>query len=268
MKVSVIITTYNKPHYLKRVIEGYLAQTRPPDEIVVADDGSTDKTAILVEGLRARGEVKIAHVWQEDKGFRAARIRNMAVARSTGEYLILCDDDSIPCAQMVEDHLEYAEKGFFIQGHRVMLGAGISSSFTHLDIVLGTLGGAALRGEVGNIANSLRLPRPLIKKSKSPRGIRSCNMSFFREDFLAVNGFDEEYEGWGREDSDLVERFFKYGLMRKDIKFRAVCYHLYHKSHGRESLERNTALLEKAAQRSGHRCVKGIDGHLSGSSTA
>lgn len=261
-KVSVIITTYNKPHYLERVIEGYLAQTRPPDEIVVADDGSTKETARLVERMRARAGVRIEHVWHEDRGFRAAAIRNIAVARSSGEYLLLCDDDSIPCRNMVEDHLKYAEKGFFIQGHRVMLGPGISASFTSRDIAFGPLAVAALRKEAGNIANGLRLPIPLIKRSKRSRGIRSCNMSFSREDFIAVNGFDEGYEGWGREDSDLAERFFKYGLRRKDIKFRAVCYHLFHESHSRESLERNTALLEEAVRKGGHRCANGIDKYL------
>ena len=263
LKDSVIITTYNKPHYLERVIEGYLAQTRPPDEIDVADDGSTEETALLVKRMRGGKEgVRIEHVWHEDKGFRAATIRNIAVAKSSGEYLILCDDDSIPCARLVEDHLEYAEKGFFIQGHRVMLGPSISASFTHRDITFSSLAVAALRKEAGNIANALRLPMPLIRRAKRSRGVRSCNMSFSREDFIAVNGFDEEYEGWGREDSDLVERFFKYGLKRKDIKFRAACYHLFHKSHGRESLERNTALLEEVVKKSGHRCANGVDKYL------
>jgi len=262
-KVSVIITTYNKPHYLERVIEGYLAQTRPPDEIVIADDGSTKETALLVDRMRGRGEgVRIEHVWHEDRGFRAARIRNMAIAKSAGEYLILCDDDSIPCRNMVEDHLRYAEKGFFIQGHRVLLGPGISASFTRRDITFFALAAAALRREAGNIANAVRLPVPVVRRSKRGRGVRSCNMSFSREDFIAVNGFDEGYEGWGREDSDLAERFFKYGLRRKDIKGRAVCYHLYHASHGRESLERNTARLEEAVKKGGHRCEKGIDAHL------
>jgi len=263
-KVTVIITTYNKPHYLERVIDGYLHQTTAPDEIVVADDGSTEETARLVEKMRSESGFDIRHVWHEDKGFRAAAIRNKAVAGSTGDYLILCDDDSIPDRCLVEDHLKYAEKGFFIQGHRVMLGPEISTSFTRADTGFGRLATAALRRQAGNITNALRLPAPRIKRSRSARGIRSCNMSFSREDFVAVNGFDEEYEGWGREDSDLAERFFKYGLKRKDIKFRAVCYHLYHASHGRDSLERNTARLEEAVRKRDYRCEKGLDAHLAG----
>jgi len=262
--VSVIIATYNKPHYLERVIDGYLHQSVPPDEIVVADDGSTEETARLVEKMRSESGFNIQHVWQEDIGFRLARVRNLAIARSLGDYLIFSDDDTIPCARMVEDHLRYAEKGFFIQGHRVMLGPGISASFTHRDIVLSTLAGAALTGEAGNIINSMRLPWPLIKRSKNLMGIKGCNMSFFREDLVAVNGFDEEYEGWGREDSDLAERLFKYGLKRKDIKFRAVCYHLHHGSHGRESLERNTTRLEDVVRKGDYRCEKGLDAHLAG----
>lgn len=262
IKVSVVISTYNRPDYLTRVIEGYLSQTRLPDEIIIADDGSRDDTAAMVAALRAAANVPIVHVWHEDRGFRAARIRNKAVARSSGQYIILCDDDCIPAAALVEDHLRYSRQGCFIQGHRVLLGAGISDSFSLEDRSLLRLLDLARKGQANNIKNALRLPLPLVRISQSLRGIRSCNMSFYRNDFIAVNGFNEDFEGWGKEDSELAVRLYKYGLKRKDLKFRACCYHLFHPYYDRDNLERNIGLLEKAQVASGYFCSNGVDKYL------
>jgi glycosyltransferase involved in cell wall biosynthesis len=264
MKVSVIISTYNRPEYLQRTIEGYLYQSQLPDEIVIADDGSTEETASLILSLSKNSPVKILHVWHEDKGFRLAKIRNKAIAKSSGAYLILCDDDSIPSHTMVEDHLKFSEKGYFIQGHRVLLGETISKDFTFKDISLMNLLYLRLKGQATNILNAFRLPLPLIKVSQSLKGIRGCNMSFFRKDIIAVNGFNEDFKGWGKEDSELVVRFYKYGLKRKDLKFRACCYHLYHKHYSKDNLKRNLALLEKAKSEKGYFCKNGIDKYLQG----
>ncbi|MBU4320607.1 MAG: glycosyltransferase family 2 protein [Thermodesulfovibrionales bacterium] len=264
MKASVIISAYNRPEYLQRTIEGYLSQSCLPDEIVIADDGSTAETASLIFSLSRNSPVKFLHVWHEDEGFRAAKIRNKAIAKSSGEYLILCDDDSIPVHTMVEDHLKFSEKGCFIQGHRALLGQTVSQDFTFKDISLMALFYLMLKGQAGNILNAVRLPLPLIKVSQSLKGIRSCNMSFFRKDIIAVNGFNEDFKGCGKEDSELAVRFYKYGLRRKDIKFRACCYHLYHRHYSRDSLERNLALLEKAKSENGYFCKNGIDKYLQG----
>lgn len=262
MKASVIITTYNRPQFIKRVIDGHLNQTRQPDEIIIADDGSTEKTGFLVNEFKRRSKIAILHIWQEDRGFRASLIRNKAIAHSSGKYLIICDDDVIPDKRFVEDHLRYAEKGHFIQGHRVLLGKAFSEHFTCKNISFFNLLKLFTKNQANNIFNALRLPLPLITISQKLKGIRSCNMSFFREDFFAVNGFNEDFKGWGKEDSELVVRFFKYGLKRKDIKFRACCYHLYHPSYSRENLNKNIALLERTIKGKGYFCVNGIDKYL------
>ncbi|HSW64682.1 MAG TPA: glycosyltransferase family 2 protein [Dissulfurispiraceae bacterium] len=261
MRLSVIISTYNRPHYLERTIEGYLHQTRLPDEIVVADDGSTMDTAKRVGEMAAMSSISIRHVWHEDKGFRAASIRNKAVAASAGEYLIFCDDDSIPACSLVADHLQYAERGYFIQGHRVLLAERISQHFRQKDGTYTAFLLFALQGKAGNVANAFRLPLPLIRRSSSMRGIRSCNLSIFRKDFLAVNGFNEDFVGWGKEDSELVARLYKHGLYRKDLKFRACCFHLYHKHYSRENLEKNIQLLQASVNAPAF-CANGVDKYL------
>jgi glycosyltransferase involved in cell wall biosynthesis len=261
-RVSVIVTTYNRPQYLARVLEGYLHQTRPPEEIIVADDGSTGETASMIHELQKNSPVPLFHVWHEDRGFRAGHIRNRAAARSAGDYLILADDDSIPVPTLVEDHLRNAEAGFFLQGHRVLLGPAASQTFTWHDISLARALALALRGQAGNVLNAIHLPRAMVRRSREMRGIRSCNMSFFRADFFAVNGFNEAFEGWGKEDSELAVRFYKYGLRRKDLRFQGACYHLHHAPYSRERLERNLALLAAAEQNPAWRCEKGVDQYV------
>ena len=262
MKVSVLITTYNRPKYLKRVIEGHLAQSRVPDEIVIADDGSDEETARVVEEFKRDNSIEIFHVWHEDRGFRTSTIRNRAIARASGEYLIICDDDIMPSSRFTEDHLRLSQKGFFVQGHRALLCSRASEFFSVNDMNCPSLLKLFLKGEVKNIINVLRLPLPLIRRSQDLHGIRSCNMGFYREDLVSVNGFNEEFEGWGKEDSELAVRFYKYGIKRKDIKFRACCYHLYHEHYSRENLDRNVGLLEGVMKSDLYYCENGINKYI------
>src|SRR5689334_759596 len=94
-RVSLIITTYNRPEALAAVLRALDLQIERDFEVLIADDGSTDETRILLEGLRERVHFPLRHVWQEDRGFRAARARNLAVAASGGEYLVFLDGDCI-----------------------------------------------------------------------------------------------------------------------------------------------------------------------------
>jgi len=265
MNVSVVVTTYNRPLYLKKVIDAFIHQTLLPQEIVIADDGSTNDTALMLQNYFKMSPVPIIHVWHEDKGFRAAKIRNRAIAAASGEYIIICDDDSIPSVFMVKDHIRYAENGYFIQGHRVLLGPDISNTFTFRDISLMNILKLTLKNQVSNSLNTLRFPVAIIKKSnKKIRGIRSCNMSFFKKDFIAINGFNEDFEGWGFEDVELAIRFYKYGIKVKDVKFRACCYHLYHKPYSRHNLQKNRSILKDIMNGKSFFCKNGIDKYLHG----
>lgn len=262
MKSSVIVSTYNRPHYLERVIEGFLNQKILPTEIIVADDGSKDETGLLVRQYAGRSPVAIKHVWHPDEGFRAAAIRNRAAARSEGEYLIFTDDDCVPCSRFVEDHLSLAEHGCFIQGHRVLLGEHASDGFSFRKISVPGLFLMGLKKDASNVINAVRLPFPMIRKSESMRGIRSCNMSMFGKDFFSVNGFNEDFLGWGKEDSELVARLYKLGVKRKDVKFRACCFHLFHELYDRGNVDRNIALLQESIKKVEHYCKNGVDKYL------
>ena len=261
MKLSVIVTTYNRPDALKKVLQGLYAQTRLPDEILVADDGSGPDTRVMLTGFRHRPGPAVFHVWQKDLGFRAARARNKAVAAASGDYLVFLDGDCIPGPYCLADHLALAEPGCFFQGKRVLVDESTSPAFHITDCFsLGRLLFYALAGHLGNAHHIFRIAFfPGLKKKHGLSGIRSCNMGVFKTDVVAVNGFNHDFEGWGREDSEFAVRLFKHGLVRKDHPFRAVCYHLWHRENPRNRLSDNDRLLKKAMAADSHVCRNGLN---------
>ncbi|MDD9301047.1 MAG: glycosyltransferase family 2 protein [Desulfobacter sp.] len=260
MKVSVILTTYNRPDALKKVLDGLLFQTCLPHEIMVADDGSGPETRSMLALFLENTDVKINHIWQSDKGFRAARIRNKAIAASTGDYLLLLDGDCIPEKHFIQDHMALAEPGFFFQGKRVLVNERQAVTFDHMDTLsFFRLARSAFLGGISNAHHIVRIPIFPSVQMKKLSGVRSCNMGLFREDVIAVNGFNHEFKGWGREDTEFVIRLFRYGVKRRENPFRAICYHLWHNENPRDNLARNDELLEAAAREKGYYCKSGLD---------
>lgn len=258
MKVSVIITTYNNPLYLKKVLDGFLYQKRAPHELIIADDGSGTDTAQVIKSFSEIAPFPVLHVWQENKRFRAAKIRNKAIKQSYGDYIILLDGDCVVNSTFISDHLFMSEKGFFIQGKRILINRGTSAIFTHAHAnSFVSITKMALMGQISNIHHLIRLPYVPPVKSSSLDNIKSCNMSFFRQDILAVNGFNEDFVGWGNEDSELACRFFKYGLMKKVHHFMTVCFHLWHPTHKIVS-EKNRQLLSESIASKEYYCRNGL----------
>ncbi|TAN39422.1 MAG: glycosyltransferase [Nitrospirae bacterium] len=258
MKVSLIITTYNSPDFLRKTLDSVQAQDRPPDEVVVADDGSGGDTSVVIDTFARGAAFPVLHVWQENQGFRAARIRNKAINRSSGDYLILLDGDCILNRHFIADHCRLAEKGYFVQGKRVHVNReavetfnkDVANSFSCL-IKLG------LKGWISNTHHLLRLPLIFSVSNRKLKGIKSCNMGCYRDDLFAVNGFNEDYVGWGNEDSDLACRFFKYGLSKKVHPFMAICFHLWHPTNKGLNNE-NIQLLQKAIASDQYSCRNGL----------
>ncbi|WP_457592286.1 glycosyltransferase family 2 protein [Hydrogenimonas sp.] len=265
MKVSLIVTTYNRPDALELVLRSALAQSRPPEEIVIADDGSGEATRRIVQKLADRSGVPILHAWQEDAGFRAAEARNRAIAMSGGDYIVMIDGDMVLHPDFVADHLAAAEPGCFVQGGRVLL----DEAATRRAIEEGRLHFSLFSPGLLNRKNALRLPllAPILsKKSRSLHGIKTCNFALFRDDLLTVNGFDNRFVGWGREDSEFAARLLNAGVERKTLRFAAVAYHLYHPESPRASLPENDARLRETIETKRTRCDDGIDRFLKESS--
>ena len=265
MEIAVIMTTYNRPDALAAVFEAYRAQRDPAFEIIVADDGSDQETAAVVDAYRNR--LAIRRVWQEDRGFRAAAIRNRALAVTEADYVIFTDGDCLPLPGFVAAHRRLAERGWFVAGNRILMTEALSrrilaeppavSAWPLRQWLL-----LAMKGEINRFLPLLRVPLPRVVRKLAARrwqGVMTCNLAAWRDDLLDVNGFDEAYEGWGLEDSDLALRLLHSGVNRKSARFAAPVLHLWHRENDRSGLEDNWMRLAALSRCGRTRAVRGVD---------
>ncbi len=258
MRASLVVTTYNRRDALGLVLESTLRQRRRPDELLVADDGSRPDTGELVAAFAARSPFPVRHSWQEDLGFRAAASRNRAFAAASGDDLVMIDGDIVLHPSVLEDHLRAARPGRFVQGSRVLL----SEEATSRALATGRVPMAPLARGIRNRLNAIHsraLSRLASHRSADVFRVRSANLACWRADVLRVNGFDEDFVGWGREDSDFVARLQHAGVERLHLKFAAIGYHLWHPEEPRQLLPRNQRILEETLATRRVRCVNGID---------
>jgi len=253
-KISVIVTTYNRPDALTAVIEACFAQDDPHYEIIIADDGSTNNTRDCVAALRARAPVPLRHVWQPDEGFRAARVRNLGTLAASGDYIVFLDGDCIPEKNFVSQHRKLAKPGFIVSGSRVLMSEQYTRTLLDAHIDLHRLRWSErLRLRLGGHFNKflqtvLVLPDVGRERRKFTwRRIKSCNLAVWRSDLDRVNGFDQSFTGWGHEDSDLVVRLFNAGVLRKDGAFATEVYHLWHHENRRDQATSNRKVVLQRA---------------------
>jgi glycosyltransferase involved in cell wall biosynthesis len=257
MKLTLIITTYNWPESLLLVLDSIKNQTIIPNEVIIADDGSKCTTLDSIKKYTENSNLNIIHSWQEDIGFRAARSRNKAISKSTGDYIILIDGDTILHRDFIKDHVEKSEHGFFVQGSRSLLSKELTKKALAKKIIDFSYLSFGLNNRKNAIHSSL-LSMIFSNKKNHLRGIKSCNMSFFKKDSLNINGFNNKFEGWGREDSEFIVRMINSGINRKNIRFNAIQFHLWHNENPRASLESNDAILNNAINRKLTWCENGI----------
>ena len=235
VKTAVIITTYNSPVALHKTLLGYLAQQDADFELVIADDGSDDRTeAVLEEPTFAK--LRLKHVWHKDDGFRACTIRNRGVAATDADYLIFADGDCIPRRDYVASHLRHAKKGTFLSGSRIHIPEAVHERFTDDDIVSNRVFDVDFlsRMEPSLRRQAMRLAtKPWQTAWLNALTWRFCvfhgsNASAWREDVETVNGFDEDFDGYGSEDRDLGLRLHNAGVKSRYLKFSFIQLHLRH----------------------------------------
>ncbi len=260
LNCSLIISTYNWPGALLLCLRSVRNQKVLPGEVIIADDGSAQETANLIEEMRAGFPVPLHHVWHPDEGFKLAAIRNKAIAKAKGEYIIQTDGDLILHPYFIADHLQMRKPGYFVTGSRVMLSAKSTSQLIeNRSINLKKYG-----KDRSNLVNGIRnkfLRNMLATRYKVKSGyeyyVKGCNMAFWRNDLVMVNGYNEAFTGWGREDSELAIRLINAGLKKQFIKMGGICYHLFHRLASRELEPKNVAIMEDAIR---HKHIKAGNG--------
>ncbi|HEX5776177.1 MAG TPA: glycosyltransferase family 2 protein [Caulobacteraceae bacterium] len=253
MKVSVVVTTYNWPAALDRVLDSLARQTHRDFEVIVADDGSGPDTAELMSGWIGRAPFPLQHAWQEDEGFRAARVRNLGASKASGDYLIFIDGDCLTLPGFVASHAAQAERGWFATGRRAQVRERATAEILEQGLAPYALSRWRLLAESPRwlqtrYAQLLTLPVDGVRRTRHVADVRkaeSCNLGLWRDDFLKAGGFDESFEGFGCEDVDLCLRLLRSGLKRKSLEHLEPVLHLY---HGRKEVTPQTRrLLEESA---------------------
>ena len=259
--LALVVNTFNQPDYLLRLLNALNRQTQLPQEVVVADDGSDDQTRAVFEGWAARQSFPCSRVWQEHAGFRRARILNLAIARAASTYLVFQDGDTIPHPAFVADHLRLARPGTFVQGHRALIEQQ-GASFFGLGEFAADRRRALLNRQLSGLKHAYRWPWPARRYRSDLRGIRGCNLAIWRDALIKVNGYNEAFTGWGREDSELAVRLMNTGARRLDVRGWAICYHLWHPPASRTNLAANDQLLRATLAQKAAWCDPGLNTHL------
>ena len=261
MRLSLIITTYNRPDALLLVLRSIEGQITLPYEVIIADDGSTNDTKEVVTSFQEKFDIRVIHSWQEDSGFRAARSRNKAISKSNGDYIVLIDGDMILHPEFINDHINNAQPSYFVQGSRVLLTQDKTKQALDQQKINFSLLSHGLQNRK-NAIHSNSLSSLFSNKKNTLRGIKSCNLAFFKQDCISVNGFNNEFEGWGREDSEFAIRLFNSGINRKKLRFNAIQFHLWHAENIRVSLRQNDVILNSSINNNSKWCNNGIEKYL------
>jgi glycosyltransferase involved in cell wall biosynthesis len=266
VKTAVIVTTYNRPDALAAVLEGYQAQSTQNFELLVADDGSTETTRAVIEDFRGRAAFPLTHFWHEDRGFRAAAIRNRALAATAADYIIFSDGDCVPAGDFVARHQALAERGHFVAGNRILLSESLTARALAQTLPLHRYGllhwlAAWCKRDINRVLPLLRRADGHWRRADPQRweGVKTCNLAAWREDLARINGLDETYSGWGLEDSDLVIRLLHAGVKHKNGRFATPVFHLWHAENDRSRLAENQRRLDAILQSDRVRAERGLD---------
>lgn len=264
-QLSLITAVYNKPRLLRFQFAALARQSFKDFEVIVADDGSGKEVADVVNEAKRTMPYRIKHLWHADKGWRKNVMLNYGIRESTTDYLVFIDGDCIPGKDFLLDHFMNREQGKVLLGRRVEHGerwarnltaekiqSGAFERYTFSDLV------DALQGRSARLEHGIRIANPLLRrlveKSDSMLG---CNFSTFKEHLIAVNGFDEEYDGPGLgEDSDIFYRLNLIGVTGKSLRNLAIQYHVWH-PFTRVS-EKNRERYKKARQSHSPQCNHGL----------
>ncbi len=235
MKSSIIVCFYERWQYLKACLDSLQLNAGNFDEVVIADDGSSEPCVRKLKELISLYDFPVVHAWHPDEGFRLAASRNNGIRHASGDYLIFLDCDFLVLPGTIECHLNAARRGRFVAGfHKylneqqthVIFREGVSSSL--LEQAYRSMPDKPVLRDHRSFIRHRILYRLHLAGARKQRC--SSHFSIHRADMEYVNGYDENFVGWGGEDEDLAIRFAKAGFQGKSVMREAKALHLWHPS--------------------------------------
>lgn len=267
MQLTVILSTYNSPDWLEKVLWGYSRQSHTDFEIIIADDGSTNDTAARVRQLRRTTGLELRHLWQRDDGFRKCRILNKAILAAQTEYLVFSDGDCIPRPDYLQTHAARAERGHYLSGGYYKLPMVTSQAIRPDDVLSGACfdrgwlhrHGMPVSTKELKLAAGPVLARGLNRLTPTRCNFKGSNGSCWRRDALAVNGFNEDM-AYGSEDREFGVRLQNLGIRPRHVRYDAIVVHLDHPRGYRDEAvyARNRSIRRHAERHHVIRAARGL----------
>jgi glycosyltransferase involved in cell wall biosynthesis len=239
-----------------------LAQSDLPQQLIVADDGSGPGTRAVVEAFASLAPMPVQHACQPHDGFRLTRLRNLAIAAASGDYLVFVDGDMMLHREFIADHRHVARRGWFTQGVRIALDAAATAAALAAPRRALHAASPGLGGRRRAYALHLPTLQPAMRRvANAFVAIKGCNQGFWREDLLAADGFEEAIEGWGPEDKELCARLGFAGIRRQTLLFGGIAWHLHHPPAARDRRAANERLFAETLAMRRTRARRGLSTH-------
>lgn len=266
--VSVVVSAYEQPAYACFVLEALCRQTLLPAEVLVADDGSSDAMGRALSEIAGNVPFRLVRVWQPDEGFRAARSRNNAIYHARHDAMAFLDQDTLPHRSWLECCVEHLAPGRICIGYILNIPESMGGKLDRDRVKSGEFEEWHDSKENRRLATLQRKVAAYGLLRRLGLGIRGRpavgfgNVAAWRPDLLNINGFDEEYIGWGQEDDDLGWRLYMAGVRPTAVVNKALVSHIPHPRSQSADNWRHGANIERyRKKRISFRCVRGLDLH-------
>ena len=253
MKLSVILNTFNRPQYTRLALHSLKCQSRPPDEVVVSDDGSIDSQLPLLREMAPTLPFRLLFVTQQHNGFQLARCRNNGILVSSGDYLAFMDQDLLLTQGYLATHQQYASSGSFLIPQVIILNEEQTERIEPAQIELGDFSSILSTEQLHKNRKQYRedafyqLARRFRYRTHRPK-LKGGLFSIYRDDILKVNGYDEAYRGWGNEDDDLGRRLYAAAIPGRNPFKNDFAMHMYHEPNHSAGERRNLEYYKQRKQ--------------------
>lgn len=265
-QASVIVSTYDAPECLCMVLAALKRQSVLPGEVLIADDGSPDSTRAALSAIAREMPFPLVHVRQPHQEFRLARSRNNAIYRAKGQFITFLDQDTLPHGAWLEQYLSHLRPGVVSTGYVLRMTEQDGHRLNRSVVDEGKFEQWHSPRDFARLDSLQRkylfyaFCRRLGIGIKGRPAIAFGNAAVCREDLVKVNGFDEEYVGWGQEDDDLGWRLYFTGVRPVPLVNRAIVSHIYHPPrHGNWQNGNNIERYRRP--RSSAQCAVGLSAH-------
>ncbi|MCU0962765.1 MAG: galactosyltransferase-related protein [Pirellulaceae bacterium] len=230
-EIALLISSFQRPWHLARALASSAVQHGVDGrfEIVITDDGSQDETIAVVAQFAAEAPYSVKLTTHDHTAFQLARCRNEGAAVSSAPYLLFSDGDCVFPADHVRQHLQRRAANVVMAGDCCRLSQEVSERIDLAAIQGGEFPRWGTRDERRRLRRQYRKAcfyRWIGHRTK-PKLIGN-NIGMWRADYVRINGFDEEFVGWGCEDDDLRLRLRRQGVQVRSILKWTCTYHLWH----------------------------------------